>query len=289
MTLGADLVFAAGAELGEGPVWDGDDGVVLWVDIPAGRLHRTDPASGADRPVDLPQPVGAVVRQAGGYALAVRDGFAHLDAGDRFELVFDLAVPGVRMNDGKVAPDGSFWAGSMADPPHPGRGRLYRLAPGWERVEVALENLGISNGLAWSPDGRLLYFIDTPTRRVDRFDAEPGTARLERRSPVVELPSGEGNPDGMAIDSEGCLWVALAHSGRVGRFTPDGRLDAVVELPVPQVTSCCFGGDQGDVLFITTGRRGAAPGDRRAGGLFAACPGVSGPPPAIYGLGQPGA
>jgi len=292
-TVQAEVVHAAGAQLAEGPSWDPARRRLVWVDIPAGVVHLLDPASGDDRRLCVGQPVGAAVPDArgGGFALAVRDGFARLEADGTFEVVFDLSAAGSRMNDGKCAPDGSFWAGTMREGATadavssgetPADGTLYRLAPAWAGVEPVLGGLGISNGLAWSADGRQMYFIDTATRRVDVFDAEPGTARLANRRPVVEVPPGSGNPDGMAIDEEGCLWVALAHAGRVQRYRPDGTPDTVVEVPVPQVTSCCFGGDRGDVLFVTTGRRGAEPQDPLAGGVFACSPGVAGPPADPY-------
>ncbi len=272
----AEVVLAAGARLGEGPSWDATRRRLLWVDIPAGLVHLLDPSSGDDTTLALNQPVGAVVADtSGGLAVAVRDGFGQLDDSGEFQLRFDLARPGFRMNDGKCSPDGAFWAGTMADDAGSSTGRLYRLAPGWKGWEPALDGLTISNGLAWSPDGRRMYFIDTPTRRVDVFDTEAGSARLADRRAVVRVPDGAGNPDGMAIDDEGCLWVALAHAGRVQRYRPDGTPDVAVAVPVPQVTSCCFGGDRGDVLFITTGRRGAET-DPLAGAVFACRPGATG-------------
>lgn len=279
----SEVVAEAGAELGEGPCWDARTGRLMWVDIPAGLVHRLDPSSGDQRCFQVGQPVGAVVpAQAGGWALAVRDGFGRLDEEGGFHLVCDLAHPGMRMNDGKCSPDGAFWAGTMAGDADGPVGVLYRLEPGWGPAEPVLSGLTISNGLAWSPDGSLMYFIDTPTRRVDVFDAEPGTARIRNRRTLVAIPAGQGNPDGMAIDDDGCLWVALAHAGRVQRYRPDGTADRAVEVPVPQVTSCCFGGDGGDVLFMTSGRRGTAPNDPLAGAVFACRPGTSGAPATAY-------
>lgn len=278
----AEVVLAAGARLGEGPSWDPSRRRLLWVDIPAGLIHLLDPSTGDDTTLAVNQPVGAVVAEtSGGLAVAVRDGFGRLDEGGGFRLMFDLTRPGHRMNDGKCSPDGAFWAGSMAEDAASSTGRLYRLAPGWEGWEPALDGLTISNGLAWSPDGRLMYFIDTPTRRVDVFDSEAGSARLRDRRTVLRVPDGAGNPDGMTVDDDGCLWVALAHAGRVQRYRPDGSPDAAVAVPVPQVTSCCFGGDRGDVLFITTGCRGAET-DPLAGAVFGCRPGVTGPAAVAY-------
>lgn len=276
--------MAARALLGEGPAWDARERRLLWVDIPAGVVHLLDPSTGDDRRLEVGQPVGAVVPdRAGGWAVAVRDGFGRLDQQGGFELVHDLARPGLRMNDGKCAPDGAFWAGTMAEDAGTEVGVLYRMAPGWAPPEAVLDGLTISNGMSWSPDGRTMYFIDTPTRRIDVFDAEPGGAALGNRRTLVDVPDGGGNPDGMTIDEEGCIWVALAHAGRVQRYRPDGTADLVVAVPVPQVTSCCFGGDRSDVLYMTSGRRGAAPGDPLAGAVFACRPGVAGPPARTYG------
>jgi sugar lactone lactonase YvrE len=286
-TCAVDVVVAAGAELGEGPCWDARRRRLLWVDIPVGLLHVLDPSTGDDRTIPVHQPLGAAVPEAsGGFAVAVRDGFGRLGDDGRLEVVVDLHRPGLRMNDGKCSPDGAFWAGTMADEGRRPVGVLYRLGPGWQGAEAVLGDLTISNGLAWSADGKRMYFIDTPTRRVDVFDAEPGSATLRSRRPLVEVPPGGGNPDGMTIDDEGCLWVALAHAGRVQRYRPDGVPDLTVELPVPQVTSCCFGGDGGDVLFVTTGKRGAED-DPLAGAVFACRPGVTGRPAVVHGAGAP--
>ncbi|HET9078250.1 MAG TPA: SMP-30/gluconolactonase/LRE family protein [Acidimicrobiales bacterium] len=280
----ADVVAAGRALLGEGPAWDARCRRLLWVDIPAGVVHLLDPSTGDDRRLQVGQPVGAVVPDRdGGWAVAVRDGFGRLDDQGGFELVHDLSRPGLRMNDGKCSPDGAFWAGTMAEDARSAVGVLYRMPPAWGRPEPVLDGLTISNGLSWSPDGRSMYFIDTPTRRIDVFDVEPGGAALGNRRPLVEVPAGAGNPDGMTIDEEGCIWVALAHAGRVQRYRPDGTPDLVVEVPVPQVTSCCFGGDRGDVLYMTSGRRGAAPSDPLAGAVFGCHPGVGGPPAGAYG------
>lgn len=278
----AEVVVAARAELGEGPAWDAKRRHLLWVDIPAGLVHVLDPSTGSDHALRVGQPVGAVVPDStGGLIAAVRDGFGRIGGDGKFELMYDLSRPGFRMNDGKCSPDGAFWAGTMADDARSSTGQLFRLAPGWQGWNLTLDGLTISNGLAWTGDGRQMYFIDTPTRRVDVFDTEPGSPRLDSRRTVIRVPDGMGNPDGMTIDDDGCIWVALAHSGRVQRYRPDGTPDLAVSVPVPQVTSCCFGGDRGDVLFITSGRRGAE-SDPLAGAVFACVPGVSGPAAVPY-------
>lgn len=276
--LRAEPVLEAGALLGEGAAWDSQRQRLVWVDILAGRLHLFDPATGDDAQIEVGQHLGAAVpRAAGGFTVAVRDGFARLGEDGGLAMLADLSVPGVRMNDGKCAPDGAFWAGTMAYDETPGAGTLYRLDPGGE-VRVALAGVTISNGMAWAPGGRQLYYVDTPTRRVDLFDVSPDQT-LSGRRPAVALPEGPGVPDGMAMDDDGCLWVALWGGGAVHRYRPDGELDTVVDVGTSQVTSCCFGGPRGDELYITTAREGlTGGGDGLAGALFCCRPGQTGPP-----------
>ncbi|MHB8293831.1 MAG: SMP-30/gluconolactonase/LRE family protein [Acidimicrobiales bacterium] len=291
----ADLVLDARATLGEGPAWDSSVHQLLWVDIDACRVHYFEPIGRHDTFVQLDQHVTAVVPDArGGYLLAVRDGIAHLGPDGGFEIIVDLSRPGLRMNDGKCAPDGAFWAGNMAYDKSTGAGSLYRLGTDG-RVSTQLSGITVSNGMAWTPDYRTFYFVDSPTRRIDVFDIQPGTHRLTNRRPLVLLPPGIGNPDGLTIDNSGGVWVALWGGGAVHRYRPDGNLDTVIHLPTAYVTSCCFGGTTGTDLFITTARRSAnGRSDRQesapvvqpeAGGLFRVRLGVSGPPALAYGGG----
>ncbi|HKE98640.1 MAG TPA: SMP-30/gluconolactonase/LRE family protein [Actinomycetes bacterium] len=276
--LAAEVVVDARARLGEGPAWDARSGELIWVDILAGRVHRFDPASGADRFVEVGRHVGvAVPRAAGGLLLAVRGGFAVLGDDGTLAPVADVEAdrPGNRMNDGKCDPRGRLWAGTVADDERPGAGALYRLDPD-RSVHRMLGGVSISNGLAWSADGATMYYVDSPSQGVDAFDYDPGSGAIARRRRVVSIPRRDGTPDGMAIDDDGCLWVALWGGGRVRRHTPDGRPDAQVELPASQVTSCAFGGpDRGD-LYVTSAARGLA-GEPLAGALFRCRPGVRGP------------
>ena len=187
------------------------------------------------------------------------------------------------MNDGKVGPDGGFWAGSMAADEGPGRGRLHRLDPDGTVTEV-LADLTIPNGLDWTADGRKLLFIDTPTRRVDCFDVDPTGRAISGRRPAVEIATGHGWPDGMTIDAAGIpLWVCLWDGWAVEQFAPDGTIDRRVEdFPAAQVTSCTFGGPDLDELYITTGQEiyppGGLPEQPHAGGLFRYRAGVKGRP-----------
>lgn len=262
---------------GEGPVWSEDWGGLRWVDMLAGdvlslagdgtvrRRHVGDVAA-ALRP-----------RRGGGAVIAVERGFTLEDPdGTLVPLDPVWSDPGMRMNEGGCDPDGRFWCGSMAYDQRPGAAALYRLDPDGS-VATALDGVTISNGLDWSPDGSLAYYDDTATHRIDVFDYDRD-AGLSRRRPFVRLPD-DGNPDGLTVDAEGGVWVALFGSGVVRRYTRSGALDVVVELPTPQVTACTFGGPDRDQLFLTTSRQGMGPDDDPlAGALFRADVGVRGQP-----------
>jgi sugar lactone lactonase YvrE len=164
----------------------------------------------------------------------------------------------------------------MAYDETPGRGALYRLDLDGSVHEV-FGNVTISNGIAWTADGTQVYYIDTPTHRVDVFDFDGDAGRFHNRRPFVEVPADQGLPDGMALDTEGGVWVALYGGGAVHRYGPDGQLDSVVELPASRVTACAFAGEALDELFITTSREGLAAGEQpAAGALFRCRPGVTG-------------
>jgi sugar lactone lactonase YvrE len=221
-------------------------------------------------------------RRAGGAVLGVERGFALEEADGTLTHLDPLwSDDGVRMNEGGCDPDGRFYCGSMAYDKRPGAGALYRLDPD-RSVHVVLERVTISNGLAWSPDGSRAYYNDTATGRVAVLDYDAG-AGLTGMRPFVELPEGTGRPDGLTVDAEGGVWVALAGGGAVRRYTPAGVLDGIVEVPARKVTACTFGGRRLDVLFITTSREGLEPGDDPlAGALFRAVVGVEGLPVAEF-------
>lgn len=284
--LTAELLLDARAELGEGPVWDPEGACLWWVDIDRGRIHRTDPVTREDRDIDVGQPVGAVgLRAAGGLVAAVRDGFGDVDTRrGTFHLrtPVEIDVPDTQMNDGKPDPAGRFWAGTLARDHAAGRGTLYRLGADWA-VEPMLGGLAISNGMDWTDDGRTMYFIDSPTGRVDRFSFDVQSGAIDDRRPAFTIPAGMGAPDGLTLDAEGYLWVALWDGWAVARFSPDGRLDTVVDVPAQQVTCQVFGGRDLALLFITTAREGLSQaslaGQPEAGGVFVCEPGVMGRPP----------
>lgn len=283
--LHAKLLFDGRAELAEGPAWDSRDNHLLWVDIDAGLVHRFDVESGADQPIRLGSEVGAVVpRAVGGYLAAVRDGFVSVTQDGTVVPVATAGGPGLRMNDGKCAPDGAFWAGTIRDDRAHGTASLYRLAVDGS-VTVRLRGVTISNGLSFTRDGHL-YYADTALQRIDLFDLDECTQMLGNRRPFVFFPEAIGSPDGVALDDEGCVWVALWGGSAIHRYTPGGVLDTVVEIPTSHVTSCAFGGPAGDELFITTARSGLTDAQLdaqpSAGALFRCRPGVTGPAATPY-------
>jgi sugar lactone lactonase YvrE len=239
------------AELGEGPCWA--DGTVLWVDIPGGRLHRTDPGSGQTATIDLGPPVSAVLPTADGEVLVSRqDRLVILgDNGAERTVVAISPPPAVRFNDGATDPQGRVWIGSMDTGEQSALGILYRLDPGPVLTPV-VTGVTVSNGLGWSPDGSRLYYVDSPTRQVDVLDFDSATGAVAGRRRFADLTRGSAFPDGLTVDAEGGVWVALFAGGALHRYGPDGELDTVVTLPVSHPTSCAFGGPDLADLYVTT-------------------------------------
>lgn len=261
-------LVAAHAETGEGPLWDDREQVLWWVDIPNRALHRYDPATGHDSMRELSQMAGAVaLREAGGLVLAVQEGFALL--GDRdLEMIAAVEAdrPDMRMNDGYCDARGRFWAGTMSLGRRGPFGGLYRLDAD-RRVTTVLTGVGTSNGIDWSPDGRTLYYIDSYLQTVDAFDVEPESGELGNRRTLVRYAADGGHGDGLVVDAEGHLWVALWGGSAVHRYTPDGDLELVIELPATQVTKPAFGGPDLEDLYITTAAS-RHPEEPQAGDLF---------------------
>ena len=266
---------------GEGPVWSPAWGGLRWVDMTAGDVLSL----GEDGSVSRTH-VGTIAaavrpRDSGGAIVAVERGFLLENAdGTTMSLPPVWSDPNIRMNEGGCAPDGSFYCGSMAYDKRPGAASLYRLAPD-HSVSVVLTGVTVSNGIEWSPDGSLAYYNDTDTHRVDVFSWNRDVGLHDRR-PFVAIPD-DGRPDGLTVDADGGVWTALANRGAVHRYTADGVLDAVVEIPARKVTACTFGGDDLGTLFVTTSREGLEPGeDPLAGSLFRIRPGVTGRPTKRY-------
>ena len=279
-----DVAIRSKALLGECPRWDAASRRLLWVDIEGRALHSFDPARDHDRAIPLGNRVGAAApMESGGVLVALADRLAAIDPDDESvrTLVEIPHGPELRLNDGACDPAGRFWVGSLALDYSPGRGALYRYSreSGLDRV---LEDVTISNGLGWSPDGATMYYIDSMAYRVDRFDFDTATGAISDRRPFVVIERGAGVPDGLAVDDDGGIWVALWGRGSIRRYSADGELERVLDVPADNVTACCFGGGHGRSLYVTTAAV-ELPADRRslqplAGSVFVTEVDVSGPP-----------
>lgn len=272
-------------EHGEGPAfcprWSGP----RWVDMFAGDILELGPDGEVRR--RHVGPLAAVIRPrlVGGYLVVGERGLL-LSDGDELDAhleplpdIWDDAS--VRMNEGGCDPAGSFYVGSMAYDQRPGAGKLYRITPE-RQVSVVVDSVTISNGLDWSPDGTRAYYNDTPTGRTDVFDWTVEEGLLNRRPLVSDHRSG--SPDGLTVDSEGGIWVALYGGSAVHRYDAAGVLDEVVEVPTSQVTAVAFAGPDLDRLVITTSREGmrSSP-EPLAGAVFTALPGITGREVLPYG------
>ncbi|TKK86530.1 SMP-30/gluconolactonase/LRE family protein [Herbidospora galbida] len=262
----------------EGVTWDDVAGRLRFVDIPRGRVFDAGP-EGDVHWVDLPAPVTAVhmTTDPGTLLIADGDGMALTSGGVVTErLAAPLADrPEIRMNDGNVDPAGRYLAGSMAYAFTTGAAALYRLDTD-RTLHTVLTDVTCSNGIDWSPDGARCYYVDTPTRRIDVFDAD-----MTGRRTFADTSDQPGMPDGLTVDAEGGVWVAFWGGGRVVRYW-EGAPDVVIELPVTQVTSCAFGGPGLDQLYISTSTEELSPAQLRdqpaAGAIFRAQPGHRGRP-----------
>jgi sugar lactone lactonase YvrE len=282
--LRAEVVLDAQAALGEGPVWDEGRRVLWWLDIPRGHVHAFDPRRGKDKLFNAGSVVGAVaLRTDGTLLLAAKDSFTTLDpATGLVETILRLPSEGNarRANDGKCDPVGRFLIGRMPLDGAEGAGALYRLDPDMT-LALVLGGLTVPNGLAWRADGRVMYYIDSARQEVTAYPYDLSAGTLGTGRPVVRF-RGDAVPDGMTIDAEGCLWVALWGGSRVVRISPAGEMLATVHVPASLVSSCTFGSEYLDELYITTAREGLKPDDDAreplAGSLFRARPGPKGLP-----------
>jgi len=272
------LVLDEHALLGEGAIWDSAAALLYWVDIEGSTVHIFDPATGSDHAIDVRQQVGTVVpRRSGGLVLALADGFAHLDLDtEQLTPLWELPEDN-RFNDGKCDPAGRLWAGTIGPA---GSANLYCLFADLH-VEHKLDGITTSNGICWSHDAKTMYYIDTRTQTVAAFAHDAQSSAIGPRRVAVTVPKEMGHPDGMTIDAEGMLWVAMWDGWSVTRWDPaSGRLLDTIPLPAARVTSCAFGGPDLGTLYITTARTGLDKGALReqphAGGLFRLTPGVRG-------------
>lgn len=285
LRISAECILECRNELGEGPLWSVRDQVLYWVDCIGRKLFALSPASGNLREWALSGNPGSIaLREKAGLFLAFRNGLAEFDLETGVETPLpagpvDFAAE--RFNDGKVDRMGRFWVGTVdrrfAEPV----GSLWRIAN--DRLPVRMDcGFTASNGIAWSPDDRLMYFCDSRPGRIYAYDFDLASGTVANRRVFLDHTALAGRPDGCTVDAEGCLWVAEVDGSRVGRYAPDGTLLAAVELPVKRPSSVCFGGPDLDTLFITCIRRDSFEEEPLGGGLFAARPGVRGLPEPFF-------
>lgn len=268
---GAERLTVPFAYHGEGPFWDVRTGRLLCVDVYAADVVAVDPSGGVER-FSVPSRAATVVRRrtGSGFVVGTERGVVLADEGLRtFETIAELIDdPAVRTNDGGCDTLGGFVIGTMASGGRRDRGSVYRVAPDRTVTEL-LAPVSISNGVQWSADGAQVYYIDTPTRRVDVFDVDPRTGAWSGRRPHIRIDDGHGFPDGMAIDEAGGVWIAMWGGGTVNHYDAGGRLVERIRVPgVTQVSACAFGGDDRNLLFITTSREDLTHSEPEAGAVF---------------------
>ena len=282
----AELLLDAKAVLAEGPSYLPESDSVLWVDIEVGNIHQLDLKTLENRTIELGGKVGFVAASAkGDFIVGAREGLVRVDpnSGSSTTLATpESDLPDNRFNDGKPGPNGALWAGTMSIHETENAGSFYRLDTNGDVAKI-FGDVTISNGLTWSPDRKTMYYIDTPTMRVDAFDFDLSDGLMTNRRTVIRIPDGIGYPDGMTVDAEGKLWIAMWAGWGVTRWDPDsGELIGKIPLPVEKVTACCFAGPNLDKLVITSASRDLSGVELEkqplAGGLFVASPGVVGLP-----------
>ncbi|HTE10173.1 MAG TPA: SMP-30/gluconolactonase/LRE family protein [Chitinophagaceae bacterium] len=247
-------------ELGEGPVWDIAARCIIWTDIYKGQIHQYNPAEHTHKLFKVGQKTSAVaLKRSGGFIAALEHGFATIDTEKQdVSMIIDPEshLPGNRFNDGKCDPAGRFWAGTMAVSGEGNTGSLYALDKTLT-VSVKINAIGCSNGMAWSNDQTVFYFIDTPTRQVSAYDYTIDNGSISNKRVIITMDAKDGLPDGMTIDTEGMLWIAVWGGWKVERWDPvTGKLLHRILLPVSQVSSCTFGGSALNDLYITSARHG---------------------------------
>jgi sugar lactone lactonase YvrE len=242
--------------LGEGPIWDSTSNILSWVDIVKGTIHEYSLTSKVHSIIPVNDMVGAIAHcENGAYLAALKEGLAYIDR-ESYDINFltnpEKHLPNNRFNDGKCDSSGRFWIGSMSLNEEPNAGALYSLDTSLQVVKEIGE-VTISNGMAWTADAKIMYYIDTPTRQVCAFDFNIVTAKLSNKRIVITIPEEEGYPDGMTIDREGKLWIAHWGGWQISRWNPEnGKKLKGFKLPVSKITSCTFGGKDLSNLYITS-------------------------------------
>ena len=283
-----ELVLDSKDQLGEGPMWSTQEQVLYWVDIMGQAVQRFDPLTGDHTHYAIGQMVGTVVlRQSGGFVLALHHGLAFWDPENGLQPIVDPEAdkPNSRFNDGAVDRQGRFWAGTMelSDDRKP-ISALYRLDTD-HSLHTMETGVHISNGLGWSPDNTIMYYVDTPRRVIWAYDFDPVTGNIENRRDFVTVPEDDlGAPDGLTVDSEGCIWLARWDGWKVSRFDPTGQLEREIKVPAAKVTSVMFGGSDLTDLYITCASLDYDPTtEPHAGGLFRLKTDVKGLPETAFG------
>ncbi len=291
MMLAPECVAPTGCVLGKGPVWSETEGFLWWVDIKRAKLHRYNPRTGNTRRYDLPLRASCFALYDGNFLLA----------GDREIGVYDPSTEmydricqiegepeGNRTNDGGVAPDGSFWFGTMDDSEKEARGSYFRYGTDKTLTQLRLPSVMATNSMQFSPDGRTFYTCDSVEQEILAYDFDPASGALSGRRVFASTYDFGGFPEGSVIDSEGCLWTCLWGASRVVRYTPDGEVDQIIILAAPRPTSVAFGGPDLRTMFITTARAGMSfpQLDARplSGSLFAVQVDVPGLPAREFGV-----
>lgn len=280
-----DVAVRRHSIIGESPVWDARRRTLFWVDIDAGLLHCFNPKAAINRSVQIGRGLSAVVLGEAGLALAIQNRIEFRDSPSvaaRRTIAIERRLAGNRTNECKADPHGRLWVGTMSEDRAPGTGTLYcvELLGDTTTVTPVVAPVSISNGIDWSLDGRLMYFIDSPTMRLDVFDYDRASGALTNRRPLVIFSPDRGCPDGLTLDDDGFIWVAFYGGGSVRRYAPDGTLDGEIDMPVTLVTSCAFGGPDLMDLYITTASNRLTDEERHhqplAGSLFRCRPGIRG-------------
>jgi sugar lactone lactonase YvrE len=265
----ASLLFDSKSQLGEGAIWDNFNSKLYWVDIESKFFHVYDPVTGENQSYYTAKRIGTVVPvDAGNVLLALEDGIASLNllTGEiNYQLQTSIHLQhNRRFNDGKCDPAGRFWVGTLSMEGTREVSSLYCIK-GDFNIEEKISGISISNGIAWNADGTRMYYIDTPTKRVVGYNFDLASGSISNPKTIIEIPDNMGYPDGMTIDSEGMLWVALWDGYCVARYDPStGQLLHKISVPAPKVTSCAFGGEKLNTLFITTARVEMTEEDLRA-------------------------
>lgn len=282
-------VAPTGCLLGEGPLWSPTEGFLWWVDIKRAKLHRHNPKTGNTRRYDLPLHASALALFDGGLIMVGDREVGRYDtATESYRKIVDLPEPkGFRTNDGGLAPDGSFWFGTMDDAETLEEGQYYRLTSDLEVERIGLPEVLVTNTMQFSPDGQTFYTCDSSEQMILAFDYAPGDGSLSNRRVFASTLEAGCYPDGSVVDSEGYLWNAQWAGSRIVRYAPDGSIDRVVKLPVSRPSSCAFGGEDLRTLYITSARVGLSDAalDRQpmAGSLFALDVDVPGLPVPEFG------